>query len=228
VDQHLFEERGRPQELLVLLLRAEAHHALDASSVVPGAVEEHDLARGRQLGYVALEVPLGALAVARRWQRGDAAHARVHRLVDALDRPALACRVAALEHDHDAQPRFLDVLLELNQLELEPRELGLVRRAFDPARLVALELAASLADGLVRRRSAPRHPDVSLAVGLAFRPALGIVIGLALRFRHSFAPQTPVSDWCAWSHIEPTLPTGALPCIVARVAKRRYFREFPL
>jgi hypothetical protein len=48
-----------------LLLGAEAHHPLDAGAVVPGAVEQHDLAAGGQVRHVALEVPLGLLALGR-------------------------------------------------------------------------------------------------------------------------------------------------------------------
>ncbi len=48
-------------ELFVLAVRAEPHHALDASPVVPGSIEHHDLtARGKVLD-IALEVPLPAL-----------------------------------------------------------------------------------------------------------------------------------------------------------------------
>src|SRR5215208_7542221 len=57
--------------------------------------------------------------------------------------------------------------------------------------LSRFELAASLADGLVRRRSALRHPDVGLPLGLAFSLVLGLVVGLALRFRPSFTPRHP-------------------------------------
>jgi hypothetical protein len=60
------------QELAVFLLAAEAHDALDAGPVVPAAVEEHDLARGRQVLDIALEVPLAALHLARLLQRHDA------------------------------------------------------------------------------------------------------------------------------------------------------------
>ncbi len=54
-------------------------------------------------GDVALEVPLGALALVGRGQRGHPADARVQALGDALDGPALAGRVAALEQHHDLE-----------------------------------------------------------------------------------------------------------------------------
>ena len=43
------------EELLDLFRRGEAHHPLDAGAVVPGAVEQHDFAGGRQVRHVALE-----------------------------------------------------------------------------------------------------------------------------------------------------------------------------
>ena len=66
-------ERGASsQEALRLLLGAEAHHPLDAGAIVPAAVEDHDLARRRQVRHVALDVHLGLLAVGRCRQRDDA------------------------------------------------------------------------------------------------------------------------------------------------------------
>ena len=100
-DQHSLELRRRPQEVPVLRVRAEAHHPLDAGAVVPGAVEDHDLTRRRQVGDVALEVPLGALPLGRRRQRDHAGVPRVHVLDDPLDGPALPGRVAALDDDEE-------------------------------------------------------------------------------------------------------------------------------
>ena len=71
--EHALELRARAQELAVLLVGAEAHHVLDAGAVVPGAVEQHDLAGRRQVGDVALEVPLRPLALGRRAERDDRA-----------------------------------------------------------------------------------------------------------------------------------------------------------
>ena len=86
-----------------LVFGAEAHHALDAGAVVPAAVEQHDLAAGRQMRDVALEIPLRALALVRRRQRGDAADARIEPLGDALDDAALAGGIAAFENHHDLE-----------------------------------------------------------------------------------------------------------------------------
>jgi hypothetical protein len=61
--EHALKLGDRAQELLDILVRAEAHDALDAGAVVPGAVEQHDLAARGQVRDVALEIPLRALAL---------------------------------------------------------------------------------------------------------------------------------------------------------------------
>ena len=90
-------------ELLVLLLRAEAHHVLDAGAVVPAAVEDDDLAGGREVLHVALHVELRLLPVGRGRQGDQPEDARADALRDRLDGPAFAGGVASLEHDDDAQ-----------------------------------------------------------------------------------------------------------------------------
>ena len=62
-DEHPLEDRSLVQEAPVLVVGAEPHDAFDAGAVVPAAVEQHDLAGGGQVLDVALEVPLGALAL---------------------------------------------------------------------------------------------------------------------------------------------------------------------
>ena len=112
---------------------AEAHHALDAGAVVPGAVEQHHFAAGRQMRDVALEIPLRALALARRRQRGDAADARIEALRDALDDAALAGGVAPLEQHHDFELLVDDPVLQLDELALQPQQL----LEIEPAALLA-------------------------------------------------------------------------------------------
>ena len=95
----------------------------DAGAVVPAAVEQDDFAARRQLGDIALKIPLAALALGRRAERHDAADARVQALGDALDDAALAGRVAALEDDHDPEALQADPFLQLDELELQMGEL---------------------------------------------------------------------------------------------------------
>ena len=95
----------------------------DAGAVVPAAVEQHDLAAGRQMRDVALEVPLAALALGRRRQRHGAADARVETLRDPLDDAAFARRVPPLEDDDQLELVGDDPVLELDELALQPQQL---------------------------------------------------------------------------------------------------------
>src|SRR5579864_865335 len=117
--QHVLEGGRLPHELLVVLLRAEPHHPLDAGAVVPRAVEHDDLARRGQVRDVPLQVPLRLLALTRPGQRHHRGPARVQVLGEPLDRPALAGRIAALEHDYDPLPGGLHPVLQLDELDLE-------------------------------------------------------------------------------------------------------------
>jgi len=82
-----------------------------------------DLACRRQVRHVALEVPLRALAVVRRRQRGDAGDARGSPLRDALDHAALAAR-RGLEQDHDLVALRDDQSCSLDQLALQAEQLA--------------------------------------------------------------------------------------------------------
>ena len=110
------------EEMARVLLGAEAHDPLDAGAVVPAAVEDHDLAGGRQVREVALEVELRLLALGRRRQGDHPEDPRADPLGDALDHAALAGRVAALEDDHDPRPGRLHPGLQMRELDLEPGE----------------------------------------------------------------------------------------------------------
>ncbi len=120
--QHLFELRHAAEEFLVLFVVAETHDPLDPGTVVPAAVEQDDLATGRQVRDVALEIPLGLLAVVRRGQRGDPADPRVEALGDALDHAALARRVASLEENHHLVPGVHHPVLQFHQFPLQAEQ----------------------------------------------------------------------------------------------------------
>ncbi len=96
LHEHPLEFRTLAHELEIFLLRAEAHHALDAGAVVPRAVEQDDFALRGQVLRVALEVPLAALGLGRLVEGHDARSPRVEVFHEALDRAALARGVAAL------------------------------------------------------------------------------------------------------------------------------------
>src|SRR5262249_60004847 len=117
--QHALELRDLAQELPVLAVTAETHHPLDARPVVPGPVEQRDLAAGGQMSHVALEVPLASFALARCRQGDDRRTPGVQVLHEALDRAALTGGIAALE-EHDQLPtRVPQPRLSLQQLDLE-------------------------------------------------------------------------------------------------------------
>src|SRR5450755_147831 len=111
------------EEFLALLRRAETHHALDAGAVVPAAVEQDDLPAGRQVGGIALEIPLRTLALVGGRQRGDPADARIETLGDPFDDTALAGRIAALEDDDDLELLVEHPVLQFDQLALQPEQL---------------------------------------------------------------------------------------------------------
>ena len=96
----LLEERGVLQECLVFLAGAEAHHMLDASPVVPTAVENDDFTRRRKVGDIALGVQLGFLAFGRLGQGYMLEDARTDPFPDALDGASFARGVTSLKHDN--------------------------------------------------------------------------------------------------------------------------------
>jgi hypothetical protein len=46
-DEHLFKKWASMQEFLTLIVRAEPHHSLDTSAVVPTPIEQNDFAGRR-------------------------------------------------------------------------------------------------------------------------------------------------------------------------------------
>ena len=117
--QQVLERHDDVEEILRLLLGAEAHDALDAGAVVPGAVEDDELAARRQIGHEALEIPFGEVAVGRFARRVDDGLARAHVLDQTLDRAVLAGAVAAFEDDEHARAVFDQLALQLHQLDLQ-------------------------------------------------------------------------------------------------------------
>ena len=104
-----------------LLLGAEAHHPLDAGPVVPAAVEDHDLAGGREVRRCSAGCTSATLALGRRRQRDDPEHPRADPLGDGLDGAALAGRVAPFEDDADLGAGALHPFLHLHQLDVQVR-----------------------------------------------------------------------------------------------------------
>ena len=129
VDEELLERHDLFEEPGHLLVGREVHDAFDAGAVVPGPVEERDLAARRELLDVALEVPLAALPLAGSGQGHVAGEARVHVLAHALDRAALAGGVAPLEQQQHPLTVGACPLLHLHELDLEREQVGPRTRA---------------------------------------------------------------------------------------------------
>src|SRR5690606_31996267 len=93
--------------------------------VVPGAVEQHDLPRRRQMRRISLEEPLADLAVRWLWQGHHAGVPWGHVFGHPLDRSVLAGGVASLEDDED-----LPVLLDRPRLAFDHGGLQLLKFGF--------------------------------------------------------------------------------------------------
>src|SRR5262249_37822570 len=122
VDDLLLKGWANLQEPPVLLLSAKPHHIFNACTVVPTAIEDHDLSGCREMREITLHVHLGFFSVGRRRQRHETERARADTLGDRLDRSALASGIATLEHDDDPLAGLLDPLLQRAQLRLQPAQ----------------------------------------------------------------------------------------------------------
>src|SRR5699024_12793613 len=97
----------------------EADDTCDAGAVVLGAVEEHDLAAGREVLGVALYVRAGGLALGWLLQGDGAGTTGVEMLVEARDGATLTGGVATLEEDDVLLAGVLGPVLPLQKLALE-------------------------------------------------------------------------------------------------------------
>ena len=171
VLEELLEPGNFAHELVVLVLGAEAHDALNHGAVVPGTVKEHDLAGGREVLDIALEIPLAGFGCGGLFQSHDAGSAGIEVLHEAGDRAALACGVAPFKEDHHARAGLLDPALQLEQFHLE-LELFLLVHAAAHVVLVGIAALLPVRGELVVRVDAGLDPlcllPVDLAVALDF------------------------------------------------------------
>src|ERR1700753_4025252 len=114
----MFEFGHDLQKTFRLFLRAEAHHSLNPSAVVPAAVKDHDLSGGRKMCYIALRIHLRFLAFGRRGQRNQMKYPWTDTLNHRLDRPTLTCAVASLEDNADFQFLMDDPPLQFDQFDV--------------------------------------------------------------------------------------------------------------
>src|SRR6185295_12893303 len=94
-DDVLFDLRAELEKTPIVVLAAETHDVLDASAIVPTAVEDDDLTGGGEVRQIALQVDLTLLAIGRRGQRHGAKHPRAHPLGDRFDHAPFAGGVAS-------------------------------------------------------------------------------------------------------------------------------------
>src|SRR6266567_740641 len=170
IRHRLLESWHQREEPLGFLRRAEAHHRLDAGPVVPAAVEDHDLAGGREVLDVPLDVHLRLFPLGGGGQGHDPEYARADPLGDPLDRASLPGGVPALEHDADLRSRVLHPLLHGDQLTVQDPHLAFV--------LLALHLRGRPRLGL--------RPG-----GRRGRPGLRVVTVTLVLLRH-----VAISDQC--------------------------------
>src|SRR6516164_169011 len=93
-DQHVLEGNYISQKVLIFSVGAEPHHAFNAGTIVPAAIEEHQFLRRRQMRSVALEVPRDAILVRGLAERHDADFTRAEMLGDAPNGAVLSTRIA--------------------------------------------------------------------------------------------------------------------------------------
>ena len=70
-NEHLLKFGAGTHELAVFLLGAESHHVFNAGTVVPAPIEQNDLAGGREVLDVALEIPLCPFGIGWLAKRDD-------------------------------------------------------------------------------------------------------------------------------------------------------------
>ena len=125
-DQKALEDGTVPQKFPVLFVGTKAHHILNTGAVIPASVKDDDFTSGGQLFNVALGRELRLLPLSRRGEGDHAKDARADTLQDALDHAALTRSVSSFENDHNAGVGRPNPVLELDQLNLQLENLGLV------------------------------------------------------------------------------------------------------
>lgn len=99
VDQHALQVRALAHKFEVLSPVAEFHYSFYAGAVVPGAIKQHDLAGGRQLLNIPLEVPLATFSFGRFIERNNPCAAWIEMFHKTLDGAALTSRITTFKQD---------------------------------------------------------------------------------------------------------------------------------
>ena len=112
-----------PQEIPVLFFVAKSHYPFDACTVIPAAVEKHNLPRGRKMGYIPLEIPLGFFLFSWHTQGNHPANPRIQPLCDPFDGSSLPGGIPPFKYNNYPETLFLNPLVHFYQFGLEPLEL---------------------------------------------------------------------------------------------------------
>src|SRR6266403_5246227 len=180
VDDVSLDLRAKIEKPLVFLLGTKSHDVFDPSAVVPAAVEDHDLARRRELLHVALHEHLRFFAIRWSRKRDDAKDTRAYPLGNGFDGSALTGSIASLEHDDDPQSPGLHPVLQVTKLHLELAQLRLVDLAFhlgtrdSVSCMVPYHCLAAFAKGSSRTAVSGADPHCSVtpsSVSCRYRPA---------------------------------------------------------
>lgn len=139
-DDVFFDFRTAFQEKFVLVLRAKAHHVLDAGAIIPAAIENNDFTRRGKMRHVTLQINLSLFTVGRCWQRDNAKDARADAFSDGADGAALACTVAAFKENDDAEAFVFYPFLKFAEFGLKASQFLFILFAFQFFRPVGIRV----------------------------------------------------------------------------------------
>src|SRR5262249_27180872 len=151
VDHGLLDVRGNGEKAFGFVFCAKAHNALDSGTIVPAAVEDHDLSAGRQVGQIALNVHLGFFAIGWGGEGDHPEYPWTYPLRDRLDDAALARTLSTFKDDADLLSPVPDPFFKINQLAVHLSQSALVILALEP---VLTLFAANMGRRLRRAHSA--------------------------------------------------------------------------
>ena len=145
------------------MLAAKAHYVFDTGSVIPTAVEDHDLPGSRKMMHIALDVHLALFAIGGSRQRHLTKNPGTYSFRDCSNRAAFTCAISPLKHNNDAETFIPYPGLKFAKLRLEVAQLRFKRLAVHIL-LSILVLLRHLHHYLYRRwyRGPPPHPLTAL------------------------------------------------------------------
>src|SRR5262249_14237165 len=114
---------------LVALFVDKPHDVLDAGTIVPAAVKDHDFTARGELLDVTLHEQLSLLSFTRCRECHNSEHSRAHSFGNRPDGSAFSASVATFKHNNDAQSLLFDPILQMAELDLKLVQLSFVSLA---------------------------------------------------------------------------------------------------